>query len=318
MREFFPIFQEALRVSNKVISIYIDECIHSLIKQSTFKSCLPLLGNDIKENKSKAVREHCIEYVNEILLHWDITEKDADQICEIVRIGLQDASMRVREVARLAYLNLFGSFPKKVEKIKANLPTSVSSRLIKAEQNFLKAKEITLSVTVNPRMSPSNKPSPKSQSAKAKDLISNFIPENERIISSAEPIISPRSGAPELGFRAPKRQSDEMFAVTKIQAMFRGSLVRRQSGGLPRTPIKESPKKTKEANTASSSRASTPSRRPSTRSNISSRSSTPSKARQTSTSSYSPTSGNMRDDASLEMNSEFGYHIPEKFTSSPK
>lgn len=34
------------------------------------------------------------EYLNEILIHWDITEKEADVIADAVKIGLEDAAVR--------------------------------------------------------------------------------------------------------------------------------------------------------------------------------------------------------------------------------
>jgi hypothetical protein len=32
--------------------------------------------------------------LNEILIHWDVTEKDADLIAEAVKTGLEDAAVR--------------------------------------------------------------------------------------------------------------------------------------------------------------------------------------------------------------------------------
>jgi hypothetical protein len=244
MRDFFPILQEALRIPNKVISGYVDDCIQKLIKNSTFKTCIPILAAELRENKAKTVREHCIDYINEILIQWEINDKDADMLAEVIRVGLQDASIRVREVARLAYVNLFGLHPKRVDRIKANLPASVANRLIKAEESYHKAK-LTATASSKPRspsssvngtskVSPTSKLSP--SSLKSQPSISLMSADSSDIvISSALPIISPRGIPTEIGFRA-RRQSLEEESVMKIQAIFRGSLVRRQSNGLPFTP----------------------------------------------------------------------------------
>ena len=55
------------------------------------------------------VRENCLEYLNEIILHWDLHEGKDNSILELLeeslKLGLEEASVRGREVSRLAYLN---------------------------------------------------------------------------------------------------------------------------------------------------------------------------------------------------------------------
>lgn len=46
------------------------------------------------------------EYLNEILIHWEITEKEADVIADAIRSGLEDAAVRGKyyaQVLRLPY-----------------------------------------------------------------------------------------------------------------------------------------------------------------------------------------------------------------------
>jgi hypothetical protein len=60
LRDAFPHILEGVKVPNKVMSGYVDECILSLIKTSVFKSALQPLSQEVKENKSKMVREKCL------------------------------------------------------------------------------------------------------------------------------------------------------------------------------------------------------------------------------------------------------------------
>ena len=39
------------------------------------------------------------EYLNEILIHWDITEKEAEVIADAIKIGLEDAAVRGNHIS---------------------------------------------------------------------------------------------------------------------------------------------------------------------------------------------------------------------------
>ena len=103
----------SVKISNKVISGYVDECIITIIRNTTFKIGITIIINELYISKAKIYRERCLDYINEILVSWDISEKDSDILLEAIKYGLEDASMRGREISRLAYLNLFQLFPKK-------------------------------------------------------------------------------------------------------------------------------------------------------------------------------------------------------------
>eukprot|EP00605_Chrysophyceae_sp_TOSAG23-4_P000415 GSChrysophyteH1.ASY1.ANO1.471.1 assembled CDS len=138
LRDFFHFILDGVKVSNKVMSGFVDECIISLIRNTTFKMAIPLIITELSCSKAKLYRERCLDYVNEILVSWDITERDADLLIEGIRLGLEDASMRGREIARLAYLNLFQLFPKKTEKLKQSITSkTLQARLLKEETEFL-------------------------------------------------------------------------------------------------------------------------------------------------------------------------------------
>ena len=59
-RELFPFILDGVKVPNRVMSGYVDNAILAMIKNTIFKSCLPILVLEIKESKAKLVREHCL------------------------------------------------------------------------------------------------------------------------------------------------------------------------------------------------------------------------------------------------------------------
>lgn len=133
-KEIFRDILKAVQMPNKVMSSMVDDCIIEIIRHSTFKSVIVLLISEYKESRSKSFRENCLRYINEILISWELSDKEADVISEVIRWGLEDASCRSREIARLAYINLFSLFPKKAERLKAAMPSSqLVNRLVKAE-----------------------------------------------------------------------------------------------------------------------------------------------------------------------------------------
>ena len=89
-----------------------------------------------------------MRYINEILVNWEITEKEADLICEAIRLGLEDASCGSREISRLAYINIYGLYPKKAEKLKQCMPSAqLRNRLIKAEKEAQELKQAAAAAT---------------------------------------------------------------------------------------------------------------------------------------------------------------------------
>ncbi len=79
------------------------------------------------------------DYVNEILINAqrDLTDKELDLICECVRLGVEDASVKARETARITYGNLFMIFRPRAEKIRNTLPKGIQMKLIAAEKLIL-------------------------------------------------------------------------------------------------------------------------------------------------------------------------------------
>ncbi|CAE7542076.1 unnamed protein product, partial [Symbiodinium microadriaticum] len=77
-----------------------------------------------------------------MLLCWDIQEKEAESFQDAIRIGLEDASVRCRELARFAYLNFRDLFPRRADRIKADISNpSLSARLEKEEEIHDQEKE---------------------------------------------------------------------------------------------------------------------------------------------------------------------------------
>jgi hypothetical protein len=115
-----------------------------MLQHTTFKSAIPVIIGEYRESKSKAAREKCLVYLNTILTYWDLVDKEGDQIDDIVRLGLADASMKGRELAREAFISFRNIFPEKAERLKASLSASVLSRVVKAETKYDNRKKISL------------------------------------------------------------------------------------------------------------------------------------------------------------------------------
>ena len=60
LRDSFNSILDGIKVPNKVMSGYVDECILLLISNVTFKSAIQLVVNEVKDNKAKYVRERCL------------------------------------------------------------------------------------------------------------------------------------------------------------------------------------------------------------------------------------------------------------------
>jgi len=145
LRDIFPNILDGVKVSNKVMSGYVDDCIITLIRNATFKTAIPILISEYQNSKAKLYRERCLDYVNEILVSWDIGDRDADVLIEAIRQGLEDAAVRGREISRLAYLNMFQLYPKKTERLKLGLDNkSLVARLGKEEMEFNAAELIRI------------------------------------------------------------------------------------------------------------------------------------------------------------------------------
>lgn len=60
LREIFTFVLDGIKVPNRVMSGFVDNAIMTMIKNSTFKSCIPSLVSEIKDSKAKLVREKCL------------------------------------------------------------------------------------------------------------------------------------------------------------------------------------------------------------------------------------------------------------------
>lgn len=60
MRDVFSNILDGSKVSNKVMSGYVDECIITLIRNAIFKTAIPTLLLVVRDNKAKMVRERCL------------------------------------------------------------------------------------------------------------------------------------------------------------------------------------------------------------------------------------------------------------------
>jgi len=225
LREIFPTILEAMKQPHKVMSGYIDNCILSMIRNATFKVCISMIVGEIKESKSKMVRENCIEYINEVLINWDLQEKDMDPIDDAVKMGLEEASVRGREVARLAYLNLRDIFPKRSEKIKCRLSSALQAKLYKAELDHDRTIGAPAPTNAITRACPSIEEETSGTTIIAPSSPLPMAPRG-RVSSIRKPLRSPKPDATSV-------------AVTSIQAFVRGAMTRRKSINAHESPSGE-------------------------------------------------------------------------------
>jgi hypothetical protein len=57
LRDVFDTIFLALKAPHKLMSGYVDECIMSMIRNTTFKSGVQTICNEFKDSKSKPMRE---------------------------------------------------------------------------------------------------------------------------------------------------------------------------------------------------------------------------------------------------------------------
>ena len=56
--------------------------------------------------------------MSEILIHWELSDRDAELFIDGLSCGLEDASVKSRETARKAYITFSHKFPAKAEKMR--------------------------------------------------------------------------------------------------------------------------------------------------------------------------------------------------------
>jgi len=60
LRDSFAFILDGVKVPNKVMSGFVDECIMNMIKNTTFKTGIHILVSEIRDSKAKVVRERCL------------------------------------------------------------------------------------------------------------------------------------------------------------------------------------------------------------------------------------------------------------------
>lgn len=211
LRETFEAIFLAAKIPNKVMAGYVHECIIFIIRHSTFKSSIQLILAEIKDGRSKVVRERSYEYMNEMLMHWELSEKDVDLIQDGIRFGLEDASVKGREISRNAYLTLREKYPRKADKVKLGLPSSLRSKIEKFELEHEGRTVDTKYISAEPTPRITGSPTKVQES---------FVSSNSLSMDDFD--------LPDKGHQS-KREAVVDDAVTSIQAIIRGNLARRQS-----------------------------------------------------------------------------------------
>lgn len=161
-----------------------------------------------------------------MLLCWDISEKEADLFQEAIRSGLSDASVRSRELARLSYLNFRELFPRKAEKLKNELQNlGLKTRLEKEEEIHDQEKASMNYLQEVNGHSTSEKPVKKTSNVKSQTHTtpdSNETEDVDAILLESAAIVPQNA-------HLLRRKTHNDDAISSIQALIRGNLVRRQS-----------------------------------------------------------------------------------------
>eukprot|EP01038_Epipyxis_sp_PR26KG_P011776 gene11776-15757_t len=241
LRDIFVNILDGVKVPNKVMSGYVDECVLLLIKYCVFKSAIPLIVTEIKENKAKAFRERCLVYLNEIMETWDVTDKDVDIIIEGLKAGLEDASVIARETARLLYVNVYSNSPRKAEKMKSLLPKPLQAKLTKTESEYNLERYIGIDASLSKSADNNGESALTTRSTNAningnsnsiirKTASAGNITVGQNIRSQMlQNQRSMRTNIVPESDNGTVASTDEELAVKAIQQAFRNSLTRRQS-----------------------------------------------------------------------------------------
>jgi hypothetical protein len=186
-----------------------------------------------------------------MLLCWDIQDKEAELFQETIRVGLSDASVRGRELARLSYLNFRELFPKKAERLKNELQNlGLKTRLEKEEEIHDQEKaamageteegEVTVpsaSVTAKHPHDHHEHHSSLSSSHHTNEHshhhhkpVSHYLSSHEAKESEdADAILLESAARVPQNAHLLRRQTHNDDAISSIQALIRGNLVRRKS-----------------------------------------------------------------------------------------
>jgi hypothetical protein len=69
-----------------------------------------------------------------MLIYWDLSDRELDGLSDCIALGLEDASAKAREYARVAYLQLKVKHIRRADKLKAHLQVPIRAKLAKMEE----------------------------------------------------------------------------------------------------------------------------------------------------------------------------------------
>lgn len=174
-----------------------------------------------------------------MLLCWDINDKEAELFQEAIRCGLSDASVRGRELARLSYLNFRELFPKKAERLKSELQNlGLKTRLEKEEEIHDQEKAAMILSEVEGTSSSASPGKPHHQHhskkshehiSKHKSLTHSSSTQDSTEAEDADAILLESAAIVPQNAHLLRRQTHNDDAISSIQALIRGNLVRRKS-----------------------------------------------------------------------------------------
>jgi len=104
-RELLPHMIDIVGSGNKVIMANVDQSIVAIIQHMRNRQVIPYIVDQLKQSKSKELREACAEYICHILQNWTASylEKDTEILREAIESAVRDASQTCRAIARRCF-----------------------------------------------------------------------------------------------------------------------------------------------------------------------------------------------------------------------
>jgi len=141
IRDILPTLIEILGSGNKVIQGFMDECISSIIRHSKFKQHINEFIDQVKNSRSKSLRENCMVYIHQILVDWppEYLQTVSEVLKDTIKIGLGDASVNARETARSAFVVFHQHWPSQGKSLLKDVDPRLAKQLLQLVDSAINA-----------------------------------------------------------------------------------------------------------------------------------------------------------------------------------
>ena len=110
-----------------------DQCISIVIQHSQAPRLLPRVAHAGSSSRHAVLREKCMGFITVAMTHWTnaaVEKNDGlEDVCEAIRLGLNDASPDTRHGARHAFCALSARWPQRAADMQGRLPGTVLKAL---------------------------------------------------------------------------------------------------------------------------------------------------------------------------------------------